>query len=73
MVGQRIQNADARKDTMEFINGKEVRVKETANHGVESKPFSLCALMSVDMFYTLQNKSKLGRSVVFCRKSCPDE
>ena len=29
-----------------------MRVKETANHGVESKTFSLCALVSVDMFYT---------------------
>ena len=52
MVGQRIQNADARNDTMEFINGQEVRVKETVNRGVESKTFSLRALMSVDMFYT---------------------
>jgi len=52
VVGQRIQNADARNDTMEFINGQEVRVKETVNRGVESKTFSLRALMSVDMFYT---------------------
>ena len=52
MVGQRIQNADARNDTVEFINGKEVRVRVTENHGVESKTFYLCARMSVDMFYT---------------------
>ena len=43
---------NAWKDTVEFINGQEMRVKETVNHGVESNTFSLCAITSVDMFYT---------------------
>ena len=50
--GRTIQNSDACKNTVELIKGEEVRVKETVNHGVESKTFSLCALVSVDMFYT---------------------
>jgi hypothetical protein len=49
--GQTIQNSDERKDTMELINGEEVREKETVNHGVVAKTFPLCALMGVDMFY----------------------
>jgi hypothetical protein len=52
VVGQRVQTAYARGETTELINGQEVRVKETVNHSFESKPYSLSALMSVDMFYT---------------------
>jgi hypothetical protein len=52
VVGQKIQNVDLREDTMELINGQEVRVKETVNHDSVSITFSLCALVSVDMFYT---------------------
>ena len=52
MEGQTIQNSDGRKDTVELINGQEVREKETVNHGVESKTFPLCALVGVNMFYT---------------------
>jgi hypothetical protein len=37
---------------MQLINGQEVREKETVNHSVESKPFPLCLLMGVAMFYT---------------------
>jgi hypothetical protein len=50
--GQTIQNSDTRKNTKELINGEEVRVKETVNDDTVSKTFSLCALVSVDMFYT---------------------
>ena len=39
MEGQTIQNSDGRRDTMELINGQEVREKETVNLGVESKSF----------------------------------
>ena len=52
MEGQTIQNSDASKDTKEFINGREVRVKETVNYDIVSKTFSLCVLICVDMFYT---------------------
>jgi len=46
---------------MEFIKGQQVRVKVTVNHGVESKTFSLRALMSVDMFHTqLRINQSLG-------------
>jgi len=50
--GQTIQNSDAKEDTKKLINGQEVRVKERVNHGTVFKTFSLCALVSVDMFYT---------------------
>ena len=52
MEGQTIQNSEGRRDTIELINGQEVREKETVNHGVESKTFPLCALVVVGMFYT---------------------
>ena len=50
MIDQRIQRRTREKNTMEFISGQEVKVKETVSHGVESKMFSLRARMIVDMF-----------------------
>lgn len=58
MEGQTIQNSDARKDTVELVNGQEVKAKERVKHDIVSKTFSLCALMSVDMFYTQFTISK---------------
>ena len=52
---------DARENTMELINGQEVRVKETVNRDTVSKTFSLCALVNVDMFYTQFSINKTER------------